>query len=220
MAKTARGRNLFAIDQAAIEATLAEANKSLLTRRDSLLKKFEKLAESLQTEKEIDEALEFARNAQQLLDEARTARLSDSRPFSDATKTVKDFFQRIEGPIKAGVEELTRRVTAAALRQRRLAADHGDGMKSSPTGPNAPPPPISIARGPSGVSVVAVVEPKANEIPLTWIVEEFDRDAIDLEPLRPYFTDGAIQAACRKHLEANGPHKLKGVSYEQVAVAG
>jgi hypothetical protein len=53
---------------------------------------------------------------------------------------------------------------------------------------------------------------------MRWEVDGVDRAALDLEPLRFYLTDAALLAACRKHLEENGPHSLPGASYREVAV--
>jgi len=41
--------------------------------------------------------------------------------------------------------------------------------------------------------------------------------AIDLEALRLFVTHAAILAACRKHLDENGPDSLDGAQYRQVA---
>ncbi|MCW5714474.1 MAG: hypothetical protein KIT43_08200 [Bauldia sp.] len=227
MAKTPRGRNLFAIDQASIESTLAEANGALISGRDKLLRAFRTIPESLDTIEDIDKAKAFTKDLDDLLSEAKKARLSDGKPFTEAGKTVKDFFARIEGPLKATMDEILHRVTQAALRQQRMAAEEARraaaaeaaarrGADVLPLRPPAAPEPVALVRGQSGASVITKVEPSAN-IPLVWIVEAFDRDAIDLEALRPYLTDAAILAACKKHLDAHGPNKLAGVTYDQEA---
>ncbi|MCC6736906.1 MAG: hypothetical protein IT534_12380 [Bauldia sp.] len=227
MPKTPRGRNLFAIDQASIESTLAEANGALITGRDRLLRAFRAIPESLDTIEDIEKSQAFAQDLDDLLTEAKKARLSDGKPFTEAGKTVKEFFARIEGPLKATMDELHHRVTQAALRQRRKAAEEAArlaaaeaaarrGAEVLPLRPPPSPEPVAIVRGQGGASVITKVEPSAN-IPLVWVVDGFDRDAIDLEALRAYLTDAAILAACKKHLEAHGPNTLPGVSYDQVA---
>jgi hypothetical protein len=227
MARTPRGRNLFAIDQASIESTLAEANGALITGRDKLLRAFRTIPESLDTIEDIDRAQAFAKDLDDLLTEAKKARLSDGKPFTEAGKTVKDFFARIEGPLKATMDELHQRVTQAARRQQRKAAEEAAHVAAAeaaarrsadvlPLRPPAAPEPVAIVRGQGGASVITKVEPSAS-IPLVWIVDGFDRDAIDLEALRPHLTDAAILAACRKHLAAHGPNALLGVTYDQVA---
>lgn len=228
MARAPRGRNLFAIDQASIEATLSEANQPLIKGRDKLLLSFANIPTSLDTIEDVERAQAFAQELDDLLGEARRARLSDGKPFTEAGKTVKDFFARIEGPLKATMDELHDRVTQAALRQRRKAAEEAARLAAAeaaarrgaepPPHPRqpAPPEPVAIVRGQGGSSVITKVERSA-EIPLVWVVEGFDREGIDLEALRPFLSDSAIETACRKHLDAHGPNTLHGVRYAQVA---
>lgn len=212
MARTARGKNLFAIDHASIEALLSEANQALLKGRDKLLRAFEDIPAALETVVQIEKSQEFAQEVEDLLSEAKKARLADGRPFAEAGKIVKDFFLRIEGPLKATLEELQHRVTQAALRQQRetteaFSRDEGGVRRQS----------TAVIRSRTGAPAIAVADELPAQIALAWVVEGFDRSRLDLEDLRPFFTDSALLAACRKHLEANGPHKLAGVSYEQVA---
>lgn len=229
MPKPPRGRNLFAIDQAQIESTLSEANHALIVGRDKLLRAFRTIPDSLDTIEDIDKAQAFAAELEELQGEARKARLSDGKPFTEAGKTVKDFFARIEGPLKATMDELHRRVTQAALRQQRRAAEEARAAAAAEAAaarrgaqilplhrPPAVPEAIAIVRGQEGAPVITKVEP-SSQIPLQWIVEGFDRTAIDLEALRPYVTDAAILAACKKHLDDHGPNKLPGVTYGQTA---
>lgn len=218
MAKAVRGRNLFAIDHTSIEATLTEANQPLIKRRDKLLRAFEAIPPSLDTYEQVEAAQDFAREVEELLGEAKRARLSDGRPFTEAAKTVKDFFARIEGPLGSTLDALMARVTEAALRQRRLAeAEAREQARKAPSLALVPPvaAPLGTSRG--GDPVVTKVEDPAREIPLVWVVEAVDRDRIDLEELRPYLTESALLTACRKHLDAHGPNKLAGVEYQQVA---
>jgi hypothetical protein len=216
-----RGRNLFALDQASIESTLAEANGHLLKERDDLLHAFERLPDSLDTLAQIETTQTFARKLEGLLAESKQARLSDGKPFSEATKVVKDFFARIEGPLKAVLQEIIDRVTNAALRQRRL--DDGTARLDLENTSDEEPPsdhqPLSPAiRGRDGAAVIAIADASPTQISMEWIVADFDRHVLDLEELRPFLTDSALTVACRKHLEANGPHRLKGVRYKQVAL--
>lgn len=231
MARTPRGRNLFAIDQSAIEATLTEANEPLLKRRDALMTTFEKMPPSLETTEQIDEAMTLASSVNDLLGEAKQARLSDGRPFSDATKTVRDFFKRIDGPLNAILSALTERATTAANRQRRLAEERereavSEGVEHTEEQPEqAEPTPVVRSRsGQPIISVEAEIAAAAGgdqaEIPLEWVVADFDRASVDLESLRPFLTDSAIKNACSKHLAEHGPNKLTGVTYEERAVTG
>ena len=55
---------------------------------------------------------------------------------------------------------------------------------------------------------------------MAWHVDSVSRDEIDLEALRPYFSETALLNAARHHLKHHGPHSLKGVSYAEKAILG
>lgn len=210
-ARALRGKNLFAIDNAAIESTLSEANQTLLKERDKLLRAFEALPDALLSSDDIETAQDFARSVEDALSETKKARLADGRPFADASKIVKDFFQRIEGPLKATLDELQVRVTRAALSRQFEGASPAVSDEASDE-------PTSVIKSRAGAPAIAVVEGRSAPLTLEWVVEGVDRERLDLEKLRPFITDNALLIACQKHLEANGPHKLRGASYTQVAV--
>ena len=132
MVKKRLGRNLFAVDYKSISSTLTEANRILLDRRDVLMADFGRIPKSLQTMPDIDVAQGFAKKINELLDEAKRARLDDGRPFTEASKTVKSFFDRIDGPLKAILAELTSRITVAAKKQQQLAALEARRMQRRP----------------------------------------------------------------------------------------
>jgi hypothetical protein len=204
MAKTPRGKNLFAIDHAAIESILGDANQSLLKDRDKLLRRFDTLPSRLLTSEEIQESQEFARDLDATLKEAKDARLSDGRPFSDASKIVKDFFQRVEGPLQATRDELQERITQAALSRQ----GHSSTKEGEPT---------PVVKSRSGTAAISIAGTEAVQLTLQWEVVEFNRDRLDLEALRPFLTDSALLVACNKHLKEHGANKLAGATYEQKA---
>jgi hypothetical protein len=215
MARKAGGRNLFALDQGSIESTLAEANASLMRRRDDLLKDFDKLPGRLETEAEIEAARAFADELEDLLAEAKKARLSDGRPFAEAGKLIKSFFARIEGPLKSMLEEVVDRVTDVGLRQLEQVADEED-LDDDDAEEDADPLPSPAIRATGGAPIISKAT-ASTQIAMAWIVSEVDQQTVNLEELRRFFTESALLAACRRHLEENGPHRLKGVTYEQVA---
>jgi hypothetical protein len=159
----------------------------------------------LTTREEIERGKVFARQIREALADTRRARLSDGRPFAQATATVKEFFRQIDASLNGALDAMTGRLTRAARRQQ-------EGQPQQ----NAPPAgPVSISF--SGEPVLSVRHPEPSDIPLVWTVERFDRAALDLEALRPFLTKTAILGACRKHLEMRGPNLLAGVTYAQVA---
>ena len=49
-----------------------------------------------------------------------------------------------------------------------------------------------------------------------WAVESFNRDVLDLDTLKVYFTDHAIKNALNAHLREHGPNVLNGVNYKKI----
>ncbi len=206
-----RDSNLFAIDYDAISATLADANAPLLRRRDDLLAASARVPEQLDTDEDVDRARRFAGQLDETIREARKARLSDGRPFRDASATVKSFFDEIDKPLQNASRTILKRLTDAAHRVRPTPGE---------TPVQAPPAAIGIDI--SGEAIVTTApqpspHPLHPEIKLAWSIEDFDRATLDLEALRDYLTEAAILAACRKHLADHGPQKLSGAVYREVA---
>ena len=56
------------------------------------------------------------------------------------------------------------------------------------------------------------------EVPVIWSIADFNREEIDIDEIKIYLTDFAIQKAIEKHLQVHGPNKLLGVSYEKNAI--
>jgi len=110
--------NLFAIDHGAIETILGDANAPLIRRNTDLLAAFERMPVSLGSEDDVIRAGRFVKQLKAAVRETAKARLSDGRPFADATATVKSFFQKYEEPLKAALEVVLGRLTDAAVRAR------------------------------------------------------------------------------------------------------
>lgn len=204
--------NLFAIDYDAIETTIRDANERLINRSSDLLAAFSRMPDSLASDEDATNARRFAGQLDKAIREVRRARLSDGRPFKDATATVKAFFDGIDKPLKDALEFVLRRLTDAAHRSRPTPDDI----------PVSAPAPVGIdIFGETIVTAKTHQTPQPisshEEIKLVWSIEGFDRTKLDLEALRCHLTDVAIFAACRKHLADHGPHKLVGVNYREVA---
>jgi hypothetical protein len=205
--------NLFAIDHDAIKSTLADANAPLLKRRDDLLAACSRAPERLESDEDVTRARRFAGQLDEAIEEARKARLSDGRPFRDASATVKSFFDEIEKPLQSASRTILKRLTDTAHRGRRYQAE-----------PPMPEPPTAVGIDVSGEAIVTSMPQQTThsadahpEIRLVWSIQGFDRSTLNLEALRDFLTDASILAACRKHLAVHGPHKLQGVEYEEVA---
>jgi hypothetical protein len=203
--------NLFAIDHDAIRSVLAEANRRLLDRRDELCSALTRVPKTLMEPDQIARANVFARQLQGAIQETRSSRLSDGRPFRDATATVKAFFDQIERPLQSAVAAMRERLTEAALRNR-------DNQIS-------PHQSVSVGVDLSGTEIIASRTSPATTvsdettIDLDWEVASVDGQALDLEALRHLFTDSCLMTACKRHLAAHGARSLKGVIYKETARA-
>jgi hypothetical protein len=204
-----RDSNLFAIDHDAIRAILADANRRLVERKNELCSALLRVPESLALPDHIVRAQIFARQLQDALHESRSARLSDGKPFRDATATVKAFFAQIDEPLQSAAATMRERLTEAAIRGR------GEQKSHKPAG--------SIGIDVAGNEIIAPTQLKSSggapevDINLDWEIAAVDRSKLDLEALRTHFTDSCLLTACKKHLAAQGPGSLEGVSYKQVA---
>ena len=189
MANTSRDSNLFTINLDDIRNRLAEANAELTKRTEALLTTFEGFPDHLQTQGDLELARRLADDLVSQHKEVRQARLSDGRSFQDAGKAVKEFFGPYEKSLQQAVTSLVEKLTKATLEPPSQAKPRVDGVEEHAT-VDAPP-----------------------LIDVAWAVESIDRDTVDLEALRRYFTDNSILAACKKHLTDHGPNEVRGVKY-------
>jgi hypothetical protein len=195
--------NLFLINHDEIRRLLAEANASLLRRRDTIIAEFHQVPDQLKTDKEFENAQAVIEKLHNVGDEARRERLKDQSPFKEAVKTVQEFYSDIEKPLRSTLQTILERLTDAV----RNAAN-----------PETPAIPIGV--GIDGEPIVVTPSPSpvlGPKITLAWSVESIDRKNLDLEKLRDYLTDACLAAACRRHLAEQGPNTVRGVKYQQVA---
>ena len=204
MAKS-KDSNLFAIDHNAIVEVLKDANVLLLKRKDELMAAFERVPSDL-SEDQLERAKKFTAQLQKAVGDSREARLSDGRPFRNAVATVKAFFDAIEGPMQDALREMRQRLTDVALRKRAESSV----ISLKPIGTDL--------QGKEVVTTLPLAEvPRGVDagLKLVWEVAHVERRMLDLEALRPFITDAALMAACKKHLSEKGPHQLSGVQYSQ-----
>ena len=74
--------NLFLINHDEIRRLLAEANASLLRRRDIIIAEFRQVPDQLKTDKEFENAQAVIEKLHNVGDEARRERLKDQSPFT------------------------------------------------------------------------------------------------------------------------------------------
>lgn len=207
--------NLFAIDIDASLRAIAEANTGLVDRHKKLMDALDRVPPHLETDDDIERAKRFAEQLKDHASRCRTARLADIKPLRKLVERVEAFFKTMEKPANAARDEVM-----AALSEvgRRRAAQ----ARASPQHV-APSPETVIINRETGEVLAAAIPPAAPStartaaIPLTWHVDTVDRATVDLEALRPFLSEAALQTAARAHLQANGPHTLPGATYVEKA---
>lgn len=198
--------NLFAIDLAAIEDVLRDANSALTDKVESEVVRAEEMFSDGKYPNLQDAVAQYGR-LKGIHKEVSAARLTDGRPFSDASKKVKDWFNTFENRldemevrIKAIIDQIASADTDRQTDEGRMIGQNVFGY-----------PVVTIRAG-------AEQNPRIMHVPTAWEVEQVDAESVDLEALRPYFTEHALAIAARKHLEKTGNHSLRGVSYRRVTV--
>ena len=229
--------NLFAIDFDAIENVLQDANAPLISAAEDLLDRGSLIQEVVDT----SDAENLKEIVAQIRDQGKQlskARLSDGRPFTDASSLVKNWFGKTEDRLKALDRRLSgilasyvSRVAAEAEEVRRRN-DERERAAAASQPSNDVPQDVQIGSSLSGESIVTVntpevavpveqeveleIEPEVPDVKLEWQVKSFNRGQLNLEEIAPYLTDNAIKVALNAHLKDNGPNVLNGVTYEQV----
>ena len=201
-------RNIFVVDIESVREILKEANAAVAQRSRDLISAFQRMPATLASEDEMRRALMFSGQLKEQMKECRAARLSDEKSFKDAVKAVEDYFSDIEKPLKPALESVVRRIACYEAERRPDRATEAH--------------PVPVMKSDEGLTIAvgAAAPASAGESPivtLNWAVASIDRQALDLESLRPYLTDAALRQAATRHLIAHGPHQLRGVGYEQVA---
>jgi len=210
--------NLFAVDFDAIVSAIQEANTPLVKRCQDLVDAGSRFPKYLSNEDELKRAHKFARLLDMQIKECSRARLNDTKPFREVTKKIESYFKKFEDGLKSVQGEVLDALSTAA---RGATVDkHRPNPTNSGVDADAGVPETSTAQTivvntqTGEVSASALSLEKATEIvPTSWQIESISRAEIDLEALRPFFTENALLQAANKHLATHGPHTLKGANY-------
>jgi hypothetical protein len=188
-------RNLFYIDPEAIVATLADANASLVDRIERTFGEIDTLAK---LDPSVENATRQGRKLKALEAEIRKAQAADGASFREAQAIVKRYFDGLRAKVGTRLGRISQFLDAQLQEAGRSAT--------------------TVAISYDGV---AVIETRAAHIetPVAaeWQVDGVERDALDLEALRYYFTDHQLLLASRKHLRETGARQVAGVMYRQHA---
>jgi hypothetical protein len=180
--------NLFSIDLDEIENIITDANIELLKQFEILQNKLIAIPKQISNQNENKEAKKIITELKDIMSDFKKARLEDGRPFTEATKIIKNWFNIREYELKTSLKDLNKKVSDFLLDIDETETENEE---------------ITNLR---------------KEVPVKWSVADFNREELDIDEIKIYLTDFAIQKAIEKHLQIHGPNKLLGVSYEKNAV--
>lgn len=225
MAQKHSKSNLFSIDFAAIEKLLEDANQPLLSNAEELITKAQAYPDRISSNAEAEELKFFLKKLRSQNKDVASARLSDGRPFSDASKVVKKWFGKTEDRLKAADKRISRVLSSyvsALQAQVTQAEQRNEQMQRHKQDVTIP-----IAQTRDGKQIIEATpsisnntdekldQPEVPNIALVWQVKSYDINELDLEKLKNYFTDHAIKTAINSYIRQNGPNQLSGVDCEQ-----
>lgn len=180
--------NLFSINLDEIEDIITDANAELLKQFEDMQNKIITIPEKISNENQSKEAKKTLSELKVIMSDFKKARLDDGRPFTDASKIVKNWFNDRENQLKKNLNDLNKKISDFLLNIEEIEMENQN------------------------------ISPLRKNVPVTWSVADFNREEINIEQIKMYITDFAIQKALEKHLKENGPNKLTGVSYEKNAI--
>ncbi len=210
---------------------LSEKHGQLLNRAKSLSDSFARVPLIIDNDELSGKASDFAKQIAICLNDLEGVRKEDKQPHLDNCRVIDGFFKDKADPLTFAKNEILKRQTAylrkieaerKAKEEARLKAiaeaqakaiAEAKANNNAPIMPPAPPPPTEpmkpvAARGDLGSTT-------------SWRrrveIEITDRASLDLEALRPYFTQDHLFAAIKAAVKA-GIKEIRGVEIDTDAV--
>ena len=212
---------LFNVDVNAIKSTLESANQILKENGLSLIGKYELLPSKITFDKDFDDSVAFIQESEKFLDESKKFRLSNGKPFREATKVINDYYKSIDEPVEQELRIVKERINTKALEEYEIKQEHEKIEKLAIEDEND-----TIVSTSEGEVIVDVdhhqdseltVELSKSKVKMHYKVTGYNLADLDLNQLANYFTDSAILSACRKHMK-NENKKINGIEYKTIAM--
>lgn len=219
-----------------IGANLAEANAALLRQQAQLLAKLAKAPKAVTGEAAAKAAGALIREIRDLDGQIEAARVEQKEPYLSGGRAVDGFFKELAKPLDAGATRLNRAITAwqdkieaerraeaervaaeqaaeaarlAKLAKRRDATEETE-LQAAEAQLNA-----EEAQAEAELPAADLVRVRDEDGTITrkteWVCDGIDRDQLDLEALRPYFTEDSLLKAVRAAIRAE-IHELAGAT--------
>lgn len=233
-ATPALGHNKPPADEAG--ANLSETNAGLSRLQQQLLARAAKAPKAINSEKGAKDLAALVRELRETVGAFEAARVEQKEPYLAGGRAVDGYFKGLVKPLEQAMGRLSGVITAWQDRvedERRRAAEKeaAEARKEAERLAKL----AAKARASEEVQLQAAaaaqefeeardhatassadlvrVSDEAGTITrkVAWVCEAWDRDSLDLEALRAYFTDAAIEQAIRGLIKT-GQHELAGAS--------
>jgi len=227
--RQAHNSNIFSINFEAIEKYLEDANRPLILKAEEIIQRASSFPDAIDSNSTAEDIIKFLKELRAHQKEVRQARLSDGRPFTDAAGVVKEWFGKTEERLKASDIQLASKLSsytsavakkAEEVRKRNAELESLDlGQKENQIEighASSGEPIVTMATPASPIVPIIEEEPEVPDVQLIWQAKEFDIQSLNLEKLRPYFSEYAVKSAINAHVKDHGPNQIEGVKYEQV----
>ena len=233
MPRKHKDNNLFTIDLEAIERVLEDANSPMLSQAEQIISKAIEYPNEINENAEAEELKSFLAQLRLQTKRVTQARLSDGRPFSDASQVVKAWFGKTEDRLKTADKRISNILSqyASALHAQAAEIRRRNEDKQRLLREEVQKEDIPIIQATSGESIISAnpprsfriqelennleEEPEIPSVPLVWQVRDYDINRLDIEKLRNHFSESAIKNAIKSHIKQHGPNQITGVEYDQ-----
>ena len=215
---------LFNINHSEIKRALSDANAPLVLKANQLIEKALSINYDEINNQKLREVKEVIKEVKDVLKELSRTRIKDGKPLTSAVNVVKEFFNQYESNLKSSLKVLSTK----AIEIHETLTTHANANNPTCEVANNEENEHSLGNTANGASIVssalqdeAADQSQNNTIVVEdinhkWTVENFNRNMIDLEQLRNFFTDHALKNALNAHLREHGPNTLNGVTYKKI----
>lgn len=214
---------LFNINHNEIKRALSDANAPLVLKANELIESSLSISFDEINNEKLIEVKDVIKNIKNTLRELSKTRLKDGKPLNNAANVVKEFFGQYEQRLKSNLEllsnkaieiheELTSQLNIVEPEEPPLTEDNAYALGDTNNGTPVISTNIQSDQNTQEENTTIAIE----DIEHKWAIEKFDRNILNIEILKDYFTDHSIKLALGAHLKEHGPNILDGVKYKKI----
>ena len=215
---------LFNINHNEIKRALSDANAPLVLKANQLIENALSINYDEINNEKLVEVKNIINDVKDVLKELSRTRIKDGKPLTSAVNVVKEFFGQYENNLKSSLEVLSSK--AIEIHETLTAQVNANNLTNEVVINEEHE--HSLGNTNNGASIISATTQNNEEaqnqgetivvedINHKWAVESFNRDVLDFETLRVFFTDHAIKNALNAHLREHGPDAINGVNYKKI----